>query len=218
MTGGSGAIGTDVKAIAANPRVPRIYVGFHSGEVGLLDVSGLRRVPVCDPNGLSALTVSRDGLELYVACFNSLRILDGGTGAELRRLALVSSPREMHAVAGHRLFTLDYAGPVVFAVMEMSVYDLTSGARLANAPTPIPNRGLSWAVPIPSGDEILVGVGTSASSFDATPYVVNSLTAAVGQAWPVEHVTKAAFIAGGRRAILLSEVPVGSATGTAGDG
>jgi hypothetical protein len=212
LSGAAGAIATGVKTVAANPRVPVIYVGFYSGEIGLLDVSGLRRVSVCAENSLSALAASRDGLELYVACFNSLRVLDAGTGSELRRINLAATPREMHAVAGSRLFTLDYAGPVTFAVMEMSIYDLTSGARLANVPTPVGNRGLSWAVPTPDGNEVLVGVGSSTSSADATPYLFSSLTLAVFGVWPIEHVTKAAFIAGGRRAVLLSEVPASGDT------
>lgn len=211
VTGISGSIPRDVWWMASNPRRPQVLLGLTSGDVGVLDASGLRTQPACNPDIPSAVAVARDGREFYVACFNSLRVLDAATGAELRRFTLPSSPREIHAVAGNRLFTLDYAGPVVFGIMEMSVYDLTTGNRLARAPTPITGRGLDWAAPSPDGTRVVVGVGEYFfGPGGSLPYVIDAASAAVVDSWPVDQVTRAAFTSDGRRAVLLREVANGS--------
>jgi hypothetical protein len=212
VTGATGSIAADAWWMAANPRRPQVFMGLTTGDVAALDAAGLRSQAACSGIIPSAVAVSRDGGELYVACSNSLRVLDSTTGAERRRFTLPSSPREMHVVAGNRLFTLDYAGPVVFAIMEMSVYDLATGARLAHAPTPVAGRGLSWAVPVPDGTQVVVGVSISAATDVATPHVIDGLTAADLGAWPVDQVTRVAFTSTGQRAVLLREVPSGSET------
>jgi hypothetical protein len=210
VTGASGTIVEDVSRIAVATRRTAVFVGFWNGDVGIVDAAGIRRVHVCDGGSTaSALAAARDTDEILVACSTSLRVLDGRTGAELRRLTLASSPSEMHVVAGNRLFTLDYAGPVVFAVMEMSVYDLTSGARLANRPTPIAGRGLTWATPSPDGARVAVGVSSSVVGFAGTPHIVDSATAAVLTVWPVDLVTKLAFTTQGSQAVLVREIPQG---------
>ncbi len=210
VTGASGSITRDVWWMASNPRRPQGILGLTSGDVGVVDTSGLRTQAACGPNIPSAVAVARDGREFYVACFNSLRVLDATTLAELRRFTLPSSPREMHVVAGHRLFTLDSAGPIIFGTGEMSVYDLTTGARLANAPTPVPGRLLDWAVPSPDGTRVVVGIGASFGAGGSRPYVVDALSAAVVDTWPVDQVTRVAFTSTGRRAVLLREEPNGS--------
>lgn len=206
LTGATGSIGTDVFRLVAHPRRPVVYLSFTNGDVGLLGIDGLRRVRVCEQNP-SALAVARDGGQLYVACFDSLRVLDSVTLAELRRFTLSASPRWMYVVAGGRLFTLDSAGPVPLAVMEMSVYDTESGHRLANAPTPVSGGGLLWAVPWPGGSHVVVGVGASASGFEATPFIVDSLTLNVLGTWPLDRVTMVAFTADEQRAVALREIP-----------
>lgn len=210
VTGASGTIVENVSRIAMATQRPAVFIGFWNGDVGIVDATGMRRVHVCDGgNSASALAASRDVDEILVACSTSLRVLDGRTGAELRRLTLASSPYEMHSVAGNRLFTLDYAGPVVFAVMEMSVYDLTSGARLANRPTPIAGRGLTWATPSPDGARVAVGVGPSIGGFAGTPHIVDTTNADVLAVWPVDLVTKLAFTTQGSQAVLVREIPQG---------
>lgn len=212
VTGASGVLTEGVSRIAVHPRRLAVYVAFWDGGLGVVDSGGLHRIGGCESGSTaSAIAVSMDGSELYVACFNSLRVLDTGTGLELRRFTLVSTPRDMLAVAGHRLFTLDYAGPIVFAVMQMSVYDLATGARLANAPTPMANRGLAWAVPSSDGTQVVVGVGSSVSSYDATPHVVDSATATVVDVWPVDRVTKLAFTSAADQAVIVRELPQGPA-------
>jgi hypothetical protein len=207
VTGATASVRTDVWWTASNPRRPQVVMALTGGDVGVIDAAGVRTRPACAPSIPSAVAVARDGGEFYVACSNVLLVLDATSGAERRRFTLPSSVRDMHVVAGNRLFTLDYAGPVTFAVMEMSIYDLATGTRLANAPTPVAGRGLTWAVPSPDGSTVVVGVGATAGTGPATPHVVDSLTAAVLGTWPVDQVTRLAFLASGTRAMMLRETP-----------
>ncbi len=159
----------------ADPRGATVFGAFGNGDVGRLDVTGLRRVPVCETqNHAYALAVAQDGTEVYAACFSSLRVLDARRWLNAAG-ARSHDPLEMHVVAGYRLFTLDHAGPLPGSILEMSVYDIATGSRVANAPTPIAGMDLFWAVPAPGGDRIVVGgVGVG-----LTPHVIDSATAAV---------------------------------------
>jgi hypothetical protein len=201
LTGATGALGSDVRAIVPHPSRQAVIVGFWNGDIGVLDAGGLRRGPLCDrsmsnpPN----IAISGDGRELYANCSTSLRVLDTTTGAEVRRFDLAAMPRQIYPIASGRLFTLDYAGPFPFAIMEMSVYDAVTGARVANAPTPVPGSQLSWALPTPDGTRIIVGMGADGL------YVLESATAQVIEVWPIGGVTHAAFTSAGDRAILLRE-------------
>lgn len=201
LTGATGAIGSDVRTIVPHPSRQAVIVGFWNGDIGVLDGGGLRRMPLCDrsmsnpPN----IAVSRDGRELYANCSTSLRVLDGTTGAEIRRFELAAVPRQMYPVAAGRLLTLDYAGPFPFAIMEMSVYDPVTGARVAHAPTPVPGSQLGWALPTPDGTRVIVAMGADGV------YVLDSATAQVVDVWPIDGVTHAAFTSAGDRAILLRE-------------
>jgi hypothetical protein len=204
LTGATGAIGNDVRSIVAHPTRQAVFLGFENGDVGLLDVSGLTRRPLCDPSPVSPpnIAASLDGVELYVTCFTSLRVIDSAMMAEIRRFNLRAEPRSIYAVASGRLFTLDNVGPGgPIGAMEMSVYDVVSGARVANAPTPMPWHGLPWAVPTPDATRVIVGAGY----VDTTPLVVDSATAAVVDVWPIDGVIDAALTSTGDRAILLRE-------------
>jgi hypothetical protein len=73
LTGAAGAIGSDVRSIAPHPTRQAVFLGFWNGDVGLLDVSGLRRMALCDPSMSSppSIAASLDGRQLYAACSTS---------------------------------------------------------------------------------------------------------------------------------------------------